>query len=123
MTGARKLRGASGSPSVDTLGLLIAVRVVAADVPEREGAKQLRRASPSGTPSPATAGSDLGRWWVFGGRLSDVGDGHLPLDYRSGATPGWGQRIRPTAQALDSRAHLRLAALVPSAERRLRATA
>ncbi len=39
--GGKKIKGRKRFTLVDTLGLLIAVRVVAADVPEREGAKQL----------------------------------------------------------------------------------
>ncbi len=38
---AKKMKGRKRFTLVDTLGLLIAVRVVAANVPEREGAKQL----------------------------------------------------------------------------------
>lgn len=38
---AKKIKGRKRFTLVDTLGLLIAVRVVAANVPEREGAKQL----------------------------------------------------------------------------------
>ena len=37
----KKIKGRKRFTLVDTLGLLIAVRVVAANVPEREGAKQL----------------------------------------------------------------------------------
>lgn len=39
--GAKQIKGRKRFTLVDTLGLLIAVRVVAADVPERQGAKQL----------------------------------------------------------------------------------
>lgn len=39
--GGKKIKGRKRFTLVDTLGLLIAVRVVAANVPEREGAKQL----------------------------------------------------------------------------------
>ncbi len=39
--GGKKIKGRKRFTLVDTLGLLIAVRVVAASVPEREGAKQL----------------------------------------------------------------------------------
>ena len=41
--GAKKLKGRKRFTLVDTLGLLIAVHVVAASVPERAGAKQLLR--------------------------------------------------------------------------------
>jgi len=37
----KKLKGRKRFPLVDTLGLLMMVRVVAASVPEREGARQL----------------------------------------------------------------------------------
>ena len=39
--GGKKIKGRKRFTLVDPLGLLIAVRVVAANVPEREGAKQL----------------------------------------------------------------------------------
>jgi putative transposase len=39
--GGKKIKGRKRFTLVDTLGLLIVVRVVAASVPEREGAKQL----------------------------------------------------------------------------------
>jgi len=39
--GGKKIKGRKRFTLVDTLGLLIAVRVVAANTPEREGAKQL----------------------------------------------------------------------------------
>lgn len=39
--GGKKIKGRKRFTLVDTLGLLIAVRVVAANVPELEGAKQL----------------------------------------------------------------------------------
>jgi putative transposase len=39
--GGKKIKGRKRFTLVDTLGLLIAVRVAAADIPERESAKQL----------------------------------------------------------------------------------
>lgn len=39
--GGKKIKGRKRFTLVDTMGRLIAIKVVAADVPEREGAKQL----------------------------------------------------------------------------------
>jgi putative transposase len=39
--GAKKIKGRKRFTLVDTMGLLLSVTVVAASVPEREGAKQL----------------------------------------------------------------------------------
>lgn len=58
---AKKTKGRKRFTLVDTLGLLIAVQVVAAKVPEREGAKQLRWPGAPGTSSPASTCPYLGR--------------------------------------------------------------
>lgn len=44
--GGKKIKGRKRFTLVDTMGLLIAVKVVAASVPEREGAKQLLQTVP-----------------------------------------------------------------------------
>jgi transposase len=60
--GAKKLKGRKHFTLVDTLGLLLAVKVVAASVPEREGAKQLLKQAHQEQRLP-----HLMRIWVDGG--------------------------------------------------------
>lgn len=70
--GGKKIKGRKRFTLVDTLGLLVAVKVVAASVPEREGAKQLLSVVRSGTRTSASPGAHLGGWGLFGrGLLQD----------------------------------------------------
>ena len=71
----KKIKGRKRFTLVDTLGLLIAVRVVAASVPERQGAKQLLEA----LHQERHRVPQLVRIWVDGG-FSGEDFGHWVLD-------------------------------------------
>jgi len=118
---AKKVKGRKRFVLVDTLGLLVAVQIVSANVPERQAASAIASAGAPGTPSPTLTSDYLGRWWVFRGRVSPVGDGYLPLGYRGRCATSRSSRLCASAQAWDSRAHLRWVALVPSPQCGLRA--
>jgi len=78
---------------VDTFGLLIAVKVVAAIVQEREGAKQISLEYEATTGQISAINPHFCRWRIFGGESDAFRHGQLRLHFRDGATLGRGKGL------------------------------
>lgn len=116
---AKQIKGRKRHLSVDTLGLVLRVLVTAANMPEREGGKQvLALAGQMGD-----AVSRLHTIWVDGGYDGDpflrwVMDTCRAHCTGSAATPTT-QGICLAPKALGRRAYFRMVELVPTAQQRV----
>ena len=117
--GAKKVTGRKRHILVDSLGLLLAVAVTTADVPDAVAAKQvLEPLKDERFPRlrVVRADSAYGRL-----RLAGLGGGPEPFRAGVGQAGGGGGRLRTAAAALGGGADVRLAGPLPAAQPRLRA--